>query len=73
MIERLHRIATVLARFRGLLLTIVAVSVAAVVVGFFDNPWFTADSSTIPGLTAALWGLVLYSLSYLFLTAPESV
>ena len=41
--------------------------------GFFDNPWITADTWLIPSLTAMLWTLVLYSLSFLFLSVPEKV
>lgn len=73
MIERLQRIATVLSRFRGLLLLLAAVSLATAMLSLVDNPWLDQDSWLIPGITALMWFLVLYSLSFLFLSVPGPI
>ncbi|MCG8414037.1 MAG: hypothetical protein MI746_07445 [Pseudomonadales bacterium] len=70
MIERLQRIATVLSPARSILAALAILSIAVVILSVIENPWLQSDQWLIPGVAAALWCLVLYSLSYLFLDIP---
>lgn len=49
-----------------------AISLAAALLSLVENPWLDQDSWLIPGITALLWFLMLYSLSYLFLSVPSA-
>lgn len=73
MIERLHRIAKVLSRIRGLLLILAGVCGIGVVLSLVENPWLADDSWLLFSFMGCLWFLVLYSLSQLFLHVPPPV
>lgn len=72
MIERLQKMAVILSRLRGLLITLAILSFATVILSLVDNPWITEDVWLMPGLAAMLWWLNLYSLSFLFLSIPAA-
>lgn len=70
MIERLHRIATLLSRYRPALLVLAALGFLLVLGSLVDNPWLDSDEWLMPALALFLWMLLLYSLSWLFLRIP---
>lgn len=70
MIERLHRIATLLSRFRALLLLLAGGCLSLVVLSLIENPWLESETWLMPAIAAFLWLLLLYSLSFLFLNIP---
>ena len=70
MIERLHRIATLLSRYRPVLLILAALGFILVLGSLVGNPWLASYEWLMPALALFLWALLLYSLSWLFLTIP---
>ena len=72
MIERLHRIATVLSQYRPYLLIMAAFSFVLMVGSLVSNPWLDSDEWLMPAVAAFLWMLLLYSLSWLFLSIPDA-
>jgi len=70
MIERLQRIATILSRFRLLILALGIVSACVFAVSLFQIPWLDGDVWLIPSLVALCWFLTLHSLNSLFLYIP---
>ena len=70
MIERLHRIATILSRVRPILILLAVTSAAVMLLSVIENPLISTYQWLIPAMSAMLWALTLFSLSYLFLNVP---
>ena len=70
MIERLQRIATVLARFRLSLFVLAGFSLVVLVLSVLDNPLLDNDRLLMPAILGFCWALMLYSTGELFQEIP---
>ena len=70
MIERLQRIATVLARFRLPLFVLAGFSLVVLVLSVLDNPLLDNDRLLMPAILGFCWALMLYSTGELFQEIP---
>ena len=70
MIERLQRIATILARFRLPIFVLGGFSLAVLALSVLDNPWLSGDSLLMPSILGFCWALMLYSTGEIFQTLP---
>lgn len=70
MIERLQRIATLLARFRLTLFVLGGFSCVMLLLSVLENPWLAGDALLIPSILGFCWALMLFSLSAIFQAAP---
>lgn len=73
MIERLHRIATVLGRYQPWILVAATLCLMVVFASVIENPWLVSDEWLMPAIAGLLWLLLLYSLSTLFQSIPEAI
>ena len=71
MIERLQRIATILARFRLSIFVLAGFSLMVLVLSVLDNPLLDDDMFLMPAILGFCWALMLYSTSELFQVIPE--
>ena len=71
MIERLQRIATVLARFRLSIVVLAGFSLAVLVLSVLDNSLLDSDTLLMPAILGFCWGLMLYSTGELFQEIPD--
>ena len=70
MIERLQRIATILARFRLPIFVLAGFSLIVLVLSVLDNPWLSSDALLMPAILGFCWALMLYSTGEIFQTLP---
>tara|TARA_B110000858_G_scaffold198432_1_gene264909 strand:+ start:2797 stop:3153 length:357 start_codon:yes stop_codon:yes gene_type:complete len=70
MIERLQRIATILARFRLPIFVLAGFSLLVFVLSVQDNPLLDNDSLLMPAIIGFCWALLLYSTGELFRDIP---
>ena len=70
MIERLQRIATILARFRLWIFVLAGFSLVTLVLSVLDNPLLENDSLLTPAILGLCWALMLYSIGELFQEIP---
>ena len=70
MIERLQRIATLLARFRLPIFVLGGFSLVLLVLSVVENPWLNGDALLVPAILGFCWALMLFSTSEIFQTAP---
>tara|TARA_R110002073_G_scaffold185518_2_gene344073 strand:- start:919 stop:1275 length:357 start_codon:yes stop_codon:yes gene_type:complete len=73
MIERLQRIATILARFRLPIFVLAGFSLIVLVLSVVENPWLSSDDLLMPSILGFCWSLMLYSTSELFQAVPGNV
>ena len=71
MIERLQRIATILARFRLPLFVLAGFSLLVLVLSVLDNPLLDNDGLLMPAILVFCWALMLYSTGELFQEIPD--
>jgi fatty acid desaturase len=71
MIERLQRIATILARFRLPLFVLAGFSLVVLVLSVLDNPLLDNDRLLMPAILGLCWALMLYSTGELFQEIPH--
>jgi hypothetical protein len=71
MIERLQRIATILARFRLPLFVLAGFSLVVFVISVLDNPLLDNDGLLMPAILVFCWALMLYSTGELFQEIPD--
>lgn len=71
MIERLQRIATILARFRLPIFVLAGFSLLVLVLSVFDNPLLDNDTLLMPAILGFCWALMLYSTGELFQEIPS--
>ena len=71
MIERLQRIATILARFRLLVFVLAGFSLVVLILSVLDNPLLDNDTLLMPAILGFCWALMLYSTGELFQAIPE--
>ena len=71
MIERLQRIATILARFRLLIFMLAGFSLMVLVLSVLDNPLLDNDGLLMPAILGFCWALMLYSTGELFQEIPD--
>ena len=71
MIERLQRIATILARFRLLIFVCAGFSLVVLVLSVVDNPLLNTDALLMPAILGFCWALMLYSTGELFQAIPD--
>ena len=71
MIERLQRIATILARFRLPLFVLAGFSLVVLVLSVLDNPLLDNDRLLKPAILGFCWALMLYSTGELFQEIPD--
>ncbi len=71
MIERLQRIATVLARFRLPIFVLAGFSLSVLVLSLLDNPWLNSDELLMPSILGVCWALMMYSTGEIFQTLPR--
>jgi len=71
MIERLQRIATILARFRLPLFVLAGFSLVVLVLSVLDNPLLNNDGLLMPAILGFCWALMLYSTGELFQEIPD--
>ena len=70
MIERLQRIATILARFRLPIFVLGGFSLVVLVLSVLDNPLLDNDTLLMPTILGFSWALMLYSTGELFQAIP---
>ncbi|MEX0965343.1 MAG: hypothetical protein WDZ52_15035 [Pseudohongiellaceae bacterium] len=70
MIERLQRIATILARFRLALFLLAGFSLGVLVLSMVENPWLEGDALLMPAVLGFCWALLLYSTGEIFQRTP---
>ena len=70
MIERLQRIATILARFRLPIFVLAGFSLLVLGLSVLDNPLLDSDSLLMPAILGFCWALMLYSTGELFQQIP---
>lgn len=73
MIERLQRIATILARFRLPIFVLAGFSLLVLVLSVLDNALLDNDTLLMPAILGFCWALMLYSTGELFQAIPENV
>lgn len=71
MIERLQRIATILARFRLLVFVLAGFSLVVLILSVLDNPLLDNDTLLMPAILGFCWALMLYSTGELFQDIPN--
>jgi len=71
MIERLQRIATILARFRLAIFVLAGFSLLVLVLSVLDNPLLDGDTLLMPAILGFCWALMLYSTAELFQVIPD--
>jgi|FLMP01.1.fsa_nt_emb hypothetical protein len=71
MIERLQRIATVLASFRLSIVVLAGFSLVVLVLSVLDNPLLDSDTLLMPAILGFCWALMLYSTGELFQEIPD--
>ena len=71
MIERLQRIATILARFRLPLFVLAGFSLVVLVLSVLDNPLLDNDRLLMPAILGFCWAVMLYSIGKLFQEIPD--
>ena len=71
MIERLQRIATILARFRLPIFMLAGFSLVVLVLSVLDNPLLDNDGLLMPAILGFCWALMLYSTGELFQEIPD--
>lgn len=71
MIERLQRIATLLARFRLPIFVLAGFSLIVLGLSVIENPWLNGDDLLMPSILGFCWALMLYSVSALFQHIPD--
>jgi len=70
MIERLQRIATILARFRLPIFVLAGFSLLVLIFSVLDNPMLDNDGLLMPAILGFCWALMLYSIGELFQQIP---
>jgi hypothetical protein len=70
MIERLLRIATILATFRLAIFILAGFSLLVLVLSVLDNPLLDNDTLLMPAILGFCWALMLYSTAELFQGIP---
>ncbi|PCI77468.1 MAG: hypothetical protein COB20_08145 [SAR86 cluster bacterium] len=70
MIERLQRIATILARFRLSIFVLAGFSLVVLVLSVLENPLLDSDTLLMPAILGFCWALMLYSTAELFQVIP---
>lgn len=71
MIERLQRIASLLARFRLPIVILGGLCLVLLVLSVIEDPWLQGDRLLMPSLLGFCWALMLYSTAEIFQTLPE--
>lgn len=71
MIERLQRIATILARFRLAIFVLAGFSLVVLILSVLDNPLLDSDTLLMPAILGFCWALMLYSTGELFQRIPN--
>lgn len=71
MIERLQRIATILARFRLPIFILAGFSLLVLILSVLDNPLLDDDTLLMPAILGFCWALMLYSTAELFQAVPD--
>ena len=71
MIERFKRIATILKRFRLIVILCAFFSFLMMLLSFSQNRWFNGEFWLIPSLLAFGWSLLFFSMGELFASVPE--
>ena len=71
MIERLQRIATLLARFRLAIFILAGFSLVVLVLSVLDNPLLDNDTLLVPAILGFCWALMFYSTGELFQGIPD--
>ncbi|GJM12723.1 MAG: hypothetical protein DHS20C12_11260 [Pseudohongiella sp.] len=70
MIERLQRIATLLAWFRIPIFVLAGFSLLVLFLSVLENPLLDGDSLLMPAILGFCWALMLYSTGELFQAVP---
>ena len=71
MIERFKRIATILKRFRLIVILCAFFSFFMMLLSFSQNRWLNGEFWLIPSLLAFGWFLLFFSMGELFASVPE--
>ena len=71
MIERFKRIATILKRFRLIVILCAFFSFFMMLLSFSQNSWLNGEFWLIPSLLAFGWSLLFFSMGELFASVPE--
>ena len=70
MIERFKRIATILKRFRLIVILCACFSFFMMLLSFFQDRWVNGEFWLIPSLLTFGWSLLFFSMGELFASAP---
>ena len=70
MIERFKRIATILKRFRLIVILCAFFSFFMMLLSFFQDRWVNGEFWLIPSLLTFGWSLLFFSMGELFASAP---